>query len=135
MAAPEEDDVDLELEEKVKKVIRPERRIAVKEYDTPKAMREEIIEMTQTILDNLPEGVDVSHKEIAFLLKSKLDEVYGPTWHAIVGTHFGGNVTHDAESLLNFSLDKVSFLVLRSGPPDRPPPPAMDGEGTAGGAE
>lgn len=129
MAAPEEEDVDLELEAKERKIIRPDRKITIKEYDAPKARREEIIELTQTILDNLPEGVDVSYKEIAFLLKTKLDSAYGATWHVIVGTHFGGNVTNEAESLLNFTLDKVSFLVLRSGPPDRPPPPTLEGEG------
>lgn len=134
MAAPEEEDLDLELVENVK-IIRPVRQIVIKEHDTPKTMKEEIIEITQTILDNLPDGSDTQYKEIAFLLKTKLDNTYGATWHVIVGTNFGGNVTNDAESLLNFIVDKVSFLVLRSGPPDRPALPTLDGEGTTGGAE
>lgn len=132
MAAPEEEELDLEEEEKVK-VIRPVRQIVIKENDTPKTMKEEIIEITQTILDNLAEGSNTSYKDIAFLLKTKLDNTYGVTWHVIVGTNFGGNVTNDAESLLNFTVDKVSFLVLRSGPPDRPAQPTLEGEGVTGG--
>lgn len=125
MAANEEEDLDLEVE-KVKKVVRPERAISIQEHDTPSTTTDEIVELAQVVLDTMPEGH--SYKDIAFALKIKLDEKYSSTWHVIVGTHFGGNVTNDSETLVNFRIDRVSFLVLRSGPPDRPAPevPAVE---------
>lgn len=61
-----------------------------------------------------------SHKDVATALKRKLDETLGGTWHVVVGSSFGGNVTNDEGSLVNFVVDGVYFLVLRSGPPERP---------------
>lgn len=61
-----------------------------------------------------------SHKTFATRLKKKLDETYGGIWHAVVGTSFGGNVTNDEGTMVNFTIDGIYFLVLRSGPPDRP---------------
>lgn len=117
MAAVEDDEIDVETVEK--KFIRPDRKVTLKEHDTPKSKTEEIIELAHTVLDGLSETY--SYKDIAFLLKSKLDSTYGSTWHVVVGTHFGGNVTSDEETLVNFTIDKMSFLVLCSGPPERPP--------------
>lgn len=124
MAANEEEVDELEVVEKVKKVVRPVRSIKVMEHDTPKATTEEIIELAQTVLDSIPE--EHSFKDIAFALKTKLDAQYSNTWHCIVGKHFGGNVTNDQETLVNFKIDGVSFLVLRSGPPERPPPESTE---------
>lgn len=120
MAANDDEELDLEHVEKEKKVVRPIRKITVKEHDTPKSKTEEIIELAQTVLDNVTE--ENTYKDIAFQLKTKLDSTYSSTWHVIVGTHFGGNVTNDEETLVNFTIDKISFLVLRSGPPERPAP-------------
>lgn len=124
MATNEEDVEDLEVVEKVKKVVRPPREIKVMEHDTPKTTTEEIIEIAQTVLDSIPE--EHSYKDLAFALKTKLDAQFGGTWHCIVGKHFGGNVTNDQETLVNFRINDTSFLVLRSGPPERPPPEAPE---------
>lgn len=129
---------------------RPERRIEVREHDTTEERTKEIIEFAETVLDTLatqrpdqgkndasmgdisPAGAassggalmamsnGPSHKDVATMLKRKLDEALGGTWHVIVGSSFGGNVTNDNATLVNFVVDGLFFLVLRSGPPDRP---------------
>lgn len=99
---------------------RPERLIEIREHDVGKAKCDEIVELAQSILDALPDEAIVSHKDIAIFLKRKLEETYSGTWHAIVGNHFGGNVTNDDDTLVNFRINGKYYLVFRSGPPDRP---------------
>ena len=59
------------------------------------------------------------YKDVAAHIKRCCDEKYGGTWHCIVGQHFGSNVTHDAYTMINFYLDKLAFLIFKSGPPEK----------------
>lgn len=111
-----EEEVDVEVELKQKKKERPIRRIAVREKDTSPAGADEIIEIAQQVLDELEV---YSHKEAAQKLKLRLDKEKSGTWHVIVGSHFGGNVTNDSNTLINFQVDSTWFLVFRSGPPEK----------------
>lgn len=104
----------------VAKVDRPRRSIVVLQHDTIRSTTEEIIEHAQVVLDMWISSEQRTFKDIAAKLKKRLDDGYGGMWHVIVGTHFGGNVTNDEETLVNFKIDGLYFLVLRSGPPDRP---------------
>lgn len=38
-----------------------------------------------------------------------------PSWHCIVGRHFGSFVTHDGSGFLYFYIDKTAVLLFRSG--------------------
>ncbi|RNF05418.1 dynein light chain [Trypanosoma rangeli] len=104
------------VEDEVKE--RPVRVIKVQRYDGTKTFLNSVIELAQVVLDNMPP--DACYKDIAIGLKKKLEEVEKGTWHVIVGTHFGANVTNDAETLVNVKIDEMHFLVFRSGPPERP---------------
>ncbi len=104
---------------------RPPRTIAIKEGDAPAHIREKIVEAAQVALDEQLErgGADkFLAKSVAELVKGQLDKGLGGTWHAIVGSNFGGNVTSDSRTLLNFKIDGTWFLVFRSGPPEKEKP-------------
>lgn len=115
----DEEDYDVEVQKNdIKKVERPERIIEVLQHDTNRQLTEEMIEHAQTVLDSMSD--EFTYKDVASKLKRRLDTTYRGTWHVIVGKHFGANVTNDDESLINVKINGVYFLVLRSGPPERP---------------
>mmetsp|Transcript_35110 Transcript_35110/g.41011 ORF Transcript_35110/g.41011 Transcript_35110/m.41011 type:complete len:120 (+) Transcript_35110:43-402(+) len=113
-----EEELDVEVDLKQKKKERPIRRITYREKDTSPALTDEIVEFTQQVLDELEV---YSHKEAAQRLKLRLDKEKGGTWHVITGTHFGGNVTNDFSTMINFQVDNTWFLTFRSGPPEKAP--------------
>ena len=113
----EEEEI-LEVETKQKKKERVVRRIVVRENDTNKELTDQIVEFAQQALDD---SETQTHKEAAQRVKQRLDKEKGGTWHVIVGSHFGGNVTNDANTLINFQVDGAWFLVFRSGPPEKTP--------------
>lgn len=43
-------------------------------------------------------------KDCAQMIKQDVEEKLGPTWHCIVGTHFGSFVTHESKNLLFFYI-------------------------------
>ena len=112
----DDEDYQEEFTGKVKKD-RPVRRLTIRECDVSGALSKEMIEYAQLALDE----DDTKQKNVAQFVKQKLDTEKGGTWHAIVGSHFGGNVTNDANTLINFQLDNTWFLVFRSGPPEKNP--------------
>ncbi|KAF8288268.1 dynein light chain [Trypanosoma cruzi] len=115
-----EDGEALDLQDALKPEVkeRPVRLIKIERHDVTKAFLNSVIEMAQVVLDNMPP--DACYKDIAIKLKTKLDEVEKGTWHVIVGSHFGANVTNDSETLVNFKIDEMHILLFRSGPPERP---------------
>lgn len=54
-------------------------------------------------------------KEIATFLKKELDQLYGPTWHVIVGKSFGSYVTHEQGYFVYFYIGELAFLIFKSG--------------------
>lgn len=38
-------------------------------------------------------------------IKEEFDTAYGPSWHVIMGKHFGSKVTHDANQFAFFYID------------------------------
>eukprot|EP00455_Lapot_gusevi_P014711 TRINITY_DN17388_c0_g1_i1.p1 TRINITY_DN17388_c0_g1~~TRINITY_DN17388_c0_g1_i1.p1 ORF type:complete len:139 (-),score=25.50 TRINITY_DN17388_c0_g1_i1:79-447(-) len=115
MADEEGVEVDVELLKKKKE--RPVRRIKVQEKDTAPASTDEIIEYAQQVLDEMEPGY--THKDVSQKLKLRLDKEKSGTWHVIIGSHFGGNVTNDYSTLMNFQIDNIWFLLFRSGPPEK----------------
>lgn len=107
---------DEEVVEVQKKKERPVRRLQMRECDVPSALATEMVELAQQAMDD-----ETIQKNMAQYVKQKLDKEKGGTWHVITGAHFGGNVTNDAGTLVNFQLDNTWFLIFRSGPPEKTP--------------
>ena len=115
------DEEDIEVTEIAKKRERPLRNIKVSECDMDKDLQAEVVEITQLVLDDALDSV-IAHKDVAHRIKVQLDKTKGGTWHVIIGSHFGGNVTNDASTLINFQIDTVWYLAFRSGPPEKANP-------------
>ncbi|KEG10870.1 putative dynein light chain [Trypanosoma grayi] len=116
-----EDDDYQDVQQDARDVVvveRPKRLTKIERHDGTQAFADAVLEMAQQILDQMPP--EYSYKDAATKLKKKLDEEKKGTWHVIVGSHFGANVTNDAETLINFKINEMHFLVFRSGPPERP---------------
>ena len=47
-------------------------------------------------------------KDQAAYIKKEFDKRFGPTWHCVVGRHFGSYVTHETKHFIYFYLDQVS---------------------------
>lgn len=125
--AEEDEFGDVELDARRRRRERPQRTIIVKEGDAPTHIREKIIEFAQLALDEQIERGGPTKclaKNVAEMTKSQLDKELGGTWHCIVGSHFGGNVTSDSRTMLNFKVDGTWFLAFRSGPPEKEKPKA-----------
>jgi hypothetical protein len=112
--ADEEDLIEGEHVERKKE--RVQRREQVKNTDAPAALQRSIIDIANVALDEKPES---KQKDWAEHVKNALDREKGGTWHVIAGNHFGGNVTNDTGTLVNFKLNDTWFLVFRSGPPEK----------------
>eukprot|EP00996_Jenningsia_fusiforme_P004758 NODE_5619_length_656_cov_23.917628_g5236_i0.p1 GENE.NODE_5619_length_656_cov_23.917628_g5236_i0~~NODE_5619_length_656_cov_23.917628_g5236_i0.p1 ORF type:complete len:121 (+),score=30.82 NODE_5619_length_656_cov_23.917628_g5236_i0:104-466(+) len=110
----EEEETQEQIERKKKKALRPDRKIQVRVCDMEEGRKNEVIEFAQMGMDD-----HKFNKDIAAFVKRQCDEKYGGTWHCISGNHFGCNVTHDANTLVNFYIDKIAYLVFRSGPPEK----------------
>jgi len=118
MADEDEFPDEVELLKKKKRESRSKRRLVVKECDANGALVRDIVEYAELALDDEPTPALPLQKRLAQLIKQKLDQEKGGTWHVIVGTHFGGNVTNDAQTMINFQIDGIWYLVFRSGPPE-----------------
>jgi hypothetical protein len=113
----EEEFLDEEaIAKKKRREQRPVRKIVVHQSDLPKNVQTDIIEYCQAALDEDNSGVQ---KNVAAVIKARLDKEQGGTWHVIVGKHFGGNVTSDAQTLINFEIENDHYLLFRSGPPEK----------------
>ena len=106
----------IEGEEVQRKKERTKRRELVKDCDAPSTLAKEIMEIANAAMDDIPDG---KQKDWAQAVKMALDKEKGGTWHVITGGHFGGNVTNDTATMVNFRLNETWFLVFRSGPPEK----------------
>ncbi len=48
-------------------------------------------------------------------MKDALDAAHGPSWHVIVGKHFGSRVTHDAKLFTFFYVGDKAVLIFKCG--------------------
>ncbi|CAH8488239.1 unnamed protein product [Schistosoma margrebowiei] len=53
-------------------------------------------------------------KDVASSLKKEFNDKYGRTWHCIVGSNYGSNVSHVDEGLIYFFVDRKSVLLFRT---------------------
>lgn len=85
-------------------------RVIVKSADMPHDMQRKAIELALVALDRFDLERDMAH-----YLKKEFDERFQPSWHCIVGRHFGSYVTHDGSGFLYFYIEKTAVLLFRSG--------------------
>lgn len=76
----------------------------------PEDMQRKAVELAITVLDRFE-----LERDMAQYLKREFDERYQPSWHCIVGRHFGSYVTHEAAGFFYFYIDKMAVLLFRSG--------------------
>lgn len=55
-----------------------------------------------------------SEKEIASYLKNQFEEMYDPTWHCIVGRHFGSYVTHEKSRYCYFYVGQMGVMLFKT---------------------
>lgn len=48
-------------------------------------------------------------------MKEEFDTKYGPSWHVIIGKHFGGKITHDANQFAFFYIDAMAVMIFKCG--------------------
>lgn len=54
-------------------------------------------------------------RDMAMYMKQEFDKRYQPTWHCIVGRHFGSYVSHETKGFIYFYIDKLAVLLFKSG--------------------
>ncbi|XP_057498094.1 uncharacterized protein LOC130782717 [Actinidia eriantha] len=89
-----------------------EGKAVVRETDMPEDMLSHAMELAYMALD-LHEVSDC--QSIARYIKQKLDDVYGPAWHCVVGKDFGSCITHLCGSFTFFRVEMMEFLVFKDG--------------------
>ncbi|PXF49125.1 Dynein light chain LC6, flagellar outer arm [Gracilariopsis chorda] len=85
-------------------------RVVIKSADMPEDMIRKAIELALTALDRFE-----LERDMAKFLKKEFDTRYQPSWHCIVGRHFGSYVTHESSGFLYFYIEKTAVLLFRSG--------------------
>lgn len=48
------------------------------------------------------------------LIREKLDRVFGPAWHVIIGKNFGCYAVHDKNKFVNFTYRNNTYLVYKT---------------------
>ncbi|KAL7065300.1 hypothetical protein AAHC03_05062 [Spirometra sp. Aus1] len=74
-------------------------------------------EMQQTAVEFAAAAIEKFQieKDIASYLKKEFDRKYGPTWHCVVGRHFGSYVTHETRHFIYFYVGSLALLLFKSG--------------------
>lgn len=85
-------------------------RVVIKAADMPQEMQRKAIEIALTALDRFE-----LEREMAKFLKKEFDLRFQPSWHCIVGRHFGSYVTHESAGFVYFYIEKTAVLLFRSG--------------------
>lgn len=64
-------------------------------------------DMQQDAIETAVQAVQTEsvHKDIAAYVKKEFDKKYGPTWHCIVGKHYGSYITHESQHFMYFLLE------------------------------
>ncbi|KAI8065583.1 dynein light chain 1, cytoplasmic [Gongronella butleri] len=86
-----------------------EPKITIKSVDMSEEMQQEVIEVCTTGLEKYQ-----IEKDIAAHIKREFDKKYGPTWHCVVGRHFGSFVTHESKHFIYLYHGQMAILLFKS---------------------
>ncbi|XP_038074158.1 dynein light chain LC6, flagellar outer arm-like [Patiria miniata] len=87
-----------------------DKKPVVKNTDMEQDQQDEAVHFATLALDKF--NVE---KDIAAYIKKEFDKSYNPTWHCIVGKHFGSYVTHETKNFIYFYLGPLAVLLFKSG--------------------
>lgn len=85
------------------------RKPLVKAADMPEEMKEAAVTVGEEALEKFSEEQDV-----AAFIKKRFDQLYGSTWHCIVGADFGSFVSHQKHRFIYLYLGNVAVLLFKS---------------------
>lgn len=85
-------------------------RIVVKKTDMSEDMQRVAVELSLCALSKYE-----LERDMARFLKTQFDQRFQPTWHCVVGKHFGSFVTSETSTHIYFYLDNIAVLLFRSG--------------------
>ncbi|XP_022090746.1 dynein light chain LC6, flagellar outer arm-like [Acanthaster planci] len=88
----------------------PRKKPVVKNADMEEDQQQHAIDVGKQALEKF----DVE-KDIAAYVKKEFDKAYNPTWHCIVGKHYGSYVTHETKQFIYFYLGQIAILLWKSG--------------------
>ncbi|KAG5502754.1 hypothetical protein JKF63_04521 [Porcisia hertigi] len=73
-------------------------------------------EMQSDALDIAAKATKEHHleKDMAAHIKREFDKRYFPTWHCIVGRHFGADVEHESKHFIYFFIGQFSVLLWKT---------------------
>ncbi|KAJ8041014.1 Dynein light chain 1, cytoplasmic [Holothuria leucospilota] len=86
------------------------KKAVVKNADMEDGMREDVLGLATQCMEKF-----TLEKDMASFMKRQMDELHGPTWHAVVGKHFGSFVTHETKHFIYFYCGSYAFLLFKSG--------------------
>lgn len=52
--------------------------------------------------------------EFCKFIREKLDSLYGPAWHVIVGKNFGCYAVHDKNKFAHFTYKGYTYLIYKT---------------------
>ncbi|XP_017075452.1 dynein light chain 1, cytoplasmic [Drosophila eugracilis] len=87
-----------------------DRKAEIKNADMSEDMQQDAVNSAIKALDRYNIETDV-----AAYIKKEFDRKYNPTWHCIVGHHFGSYVTHETRHFIYFYMAQVAILLFKSG--------------------
>ncbi|KAL7065299.1 hypothetical protein AAHC03_05062 [Spirometra sp. Aus1] len=87
-----------------------DRKAVVKNADMDDEMQQTAVEFAAAAIEKFQ-----IEKDIASYLKKEFDRKYGPTWHCVVGRHFGSYVTHETRHFIYFYVGSLALLLFKSG--------------------
>ncbi|CAF0742010.1 unnamed protein product [Didymodactylos carnosus] len=82
----------------------------IKNVDMSEEMQQDAIDITMHALEHYN-----IEKDVAAYIKKEFDKKYNPTWHCIVGRHFGSYITHETKHFIYFYLGQLAILLFKSG--------------------
>ncbi|CAH8434874.1 unnamed protein product [Schistosoma rodhaini] len=84
-------------------------KVIVKSTGMPEDMQEHAIKTCLKAMRVLQHD-----KDVASTLKREFNEKYGRTWHCVVGSNYGSNISHVDEGFIYFFADTKSILLFRT---------------------
>nr|CDS29000.1 dynein light chain [Hymenolepis microstoma] len=87
-----------------------DRKAVIKAADMTEEMQQKAVDIASDAMSRH----DIE-KDIAAYLKKEFDQLYGPTWHCIVGRNFGSYVTYETKHFIYFYMGNLAILLFKSG--------------------
>ncbi|KAG5453934.1 Dynein light chain 1, cytoplasmic [Clonorchis sinensis] len=85
-------------------------KFCIRKTEMAELMQKDVITATTEALQQYD-----TEKDICAYLKKVFDKKYGPTWHCVVGHHYGSFITHDSGDFIYMDIGNVGLLLFRCG--------------------